>query len=298
MDRIINYGFVFVVIFLVILFVAFTFWASLKDIYNKVAEKQICKTSVLTHSRLKLKYADFSGKINCPTTKLKIDDKDENAVKEQIASSMFDCWDKYGRGKLELFSDDNVYCTICTRITLNKEIKVKGITDYLGNAHPKNEKLNYLQLLTTEKPGDSEYSKYLASLGNRKIEDVLDASVNNEYAVVLTYIKGKEKIANYWEKAKYTAPAVGTVALGFAVVKLGFGAGSVLSFFLTPFVGVPVGTFISLTGGAMIVGGAYWAGFAAYLSRTPFEHVAFLSFIPYDAESLQSLNCNEIPVKQ
>lgn len=298
MDNTINYGFVFVVIFILILFVAATSWASLKEAYNKAAEKQICKTSVLTHSRLKLKYADFSGKINCPKIELKIDDKDENAVKGQIASSMFDCWDKYGRGKLELFSDDNVYCTICTRITLNKDIKVKGITDYLSNAHPENEKLNYLQLFTTEKPGESEYSKYLASLGNRKIEDVLDASVNNEYAVVFTYIKGKEKIKNYWEKTKYTAPAVGTVALGFAVVKLGIGAGGVISAFLTPFVGVPVGTFISLTGGAMIVGGTYWAGFAAYFSGVPFEHAAFLSFIPYDAESLQSLNCNEIPVKQ
>lgn len=284
-----------VILILITIFLIFNFQGKIKEAYAEATAKQTCKTSVQGHAKLKFRYADFSGEVKCPTVYLKINDKNEEIAKKKIADAMYGCWDQFGRGKLELFSDDSIYCTICYRITFDKEVKISGISEYLANKPAPGQKISYLQFLTTERTQNSDFLKELES---KKIVDTIDASKNNEYTIIFTHIKGKKYLEEYMEKAKYTAPGIGLIAIGFGVFKVGGVIGGGVSTIATPIVGVPVGAAIS-SGGALIMSiGALWTYVAPLISGVPFEHISLISFIPYDAENMQKLNCKEIAVKQ
>ena len=285
----------FTFLLLLVGFILLKFETNIAETYKKTADKQTCKASVQTHAALKMKYADFSGDIKCPTVKVTINDKDENVIKKQIADSMYDCWDQFGRGKLELFSDDSEYCTICHRISLDKNIKVNGFTDYLAKTNAPRQKISYLQFMTTEK---TQSSDFLNDKANKKVDDTIDASKNGEYAVIFTYIKGRTNLKQFVTKATYATPGLGTIAIGFGIFKLGGIVGAGLSTIATPAVGVPVGVTISSAGALTMGVGVLWSFLAVKFADAPFEHISLISFIPYDAPNLQNLNCKEIPVKQ
>ena len=282
------YSLVSVVVLLMSAVIFLMFEANLRGAYAESVAKNTCKASVRAHAALKLRYADFSGEIKCPTVKLNIDDNNENAAKKKIADAMFDCWDQFGRGSLELFGDKSIYCAICHRITFDKELKINDFTKYLESEKAPGQEIRYLQFLTTEK---TENVDFLKESENRKIEDTIDASKNKEYAVIFTYIKGRENLKYYAEKAQFYLPGFGlgggALTLGGALAfgKLGTGLiGIVISGFL-----VPVATTLLVAGTATVVIG--------YFYNVPFEHIALVSFISYNADSLQQLNCKEVPVK-
>lgn len=291
-----TYSMVAVVIILITTLVLFNFLGNVKETYAEETAKQTCKINVQAHAKLKLRYADFSGEIRCPTVKLKINDKNEEIAKKKLADALYDCWDQFGRGGLELFSDDGVYCAICHRITLDKEIKVNGFTEYLATKNAPGQTLTYSQFLTTERTPNSEI---LNKYENKKIVDTIDALKNNEYAIIFTYIKGKKYLDEYSTKAQYTAPGLGLIGLGFGIVKVGGAIGGMIS---ATVIGAPVGIAITqgslATGGFVMSVGALWSFLAGYFAGVPFEHIALVNFIPYDAQSIQNLNCREIPVKQ
>ena len=298
MGRLLTDSLVVMIVILLTAFLLLKYEANLKEIYAKAVGESTCEASVRTHAALKLRYADFSGDINCPTVKLKIDDKNEEIVKKKVADAMVDCWDQFGRGKLELFKDDSVYCSICHRITFDKEIKFNGFMKYLAeeklSKQAKGESITYLQYLTTEKTQNSDF---LNELANRKIDDTVLASQQNEYAIVFTHVKGKQYLKEYAAKAGNIAPGVGLIIIGVGTFKAGGIVGGAVSAVATPLVGVPVGLTISSAGALLISIGALW-GYAAYfIEGVSFEHISLISFIPYDAQYLESLNCKEIPTK-
>ena len=136
MGKLLTYFLVVIIIVLLTAFLLLKYESNLKEIYAKTVGKSTCEASVRTYAALKLRYADFSGDIKCPIVKLKIEDKNEEIVKRKVADAMVDCWDQFGKGKLELFKDDSVYCSICHRITFNKEIKFNGFMRYLAEEKP------------------------------------------------------------------------------------------------------------------------------------------------------------------
>ena len=278
-----TYSMVSILIILVTAFILLKFEGKIKEVYAEAIEKQTCKTSVKAHALLKLKYADFSGEINCPTIYLKINDKKEDITKKKIADAMYDCWDQYGKGELELFSDDSVYCAICHRLTFDKEIKINEFTKYLATKQAPGGKVTYLQFLNTKKTQNTDS---IMELENKKVADSIDASKNNEYAVIFTYIKGRQNWEYYTEKSKYYLPAGGTIALSFGSAYLAYTS---TSFIIASLVAAPAAPLLLIGGGIATLG---------YFYNVPFEHIALISFIPYDAQSLQNLNCKEIPTKQ
>lgn len=286
-----------VVIFIILLtaFLLFKYESNLKEIYAKAVGKSTCEASVRTHAALKLRYVDFSGEIKCPTIKLKIDDKNEEVVKKSIADAMVNCWDQFGKGSLDLFKDDSVYCSICHRITFNKEIQVKGFLKYLAEKNPKGGKISYTKYLTTEKTQNSDF---LTGLANNHIDDTLLASQQSEYAIIFTYVKGKQYLKEYAYKAAYVSPGLGLIGIGFGVIKVGSALAGLATF--TGF-GAPVGVIVEAgslaTGGFMMAAGALWSYVAFFIEGVPFEHISLISFIPYEAQHLENLNCKEIPTK-
>lgn len=296
MSRTMSIALVATVVLLITLFVLLMGESKLKSIYLSSVSKQSCKASVQESSKFLLRYSEFATKLNCPTITLKIHDKDSEIIKKKIADSMADCWDNFGRGKLDLFADDNVYCTICHRITFDKGLKFKGLTDYIATKNAPGQDITYLQFLTTER---TENSEFLKDKESKQVDDTIDASMENQYAVVFTYIKGKKFMQERLAEAKYVAPGLGIFAIGFGVFKLGgviAGATSITG------VGTAVGGTVATAGVLVMAVGTLWEYVTVYLASqsndVPFEHIASVSFIPYNAQSLINLNCKETPISQ
>lgn len=292
-------------IFVVVLvaFLLIKYQSNLEGAYSKLVGEASCEASVRNHALLKLRYADFSGEINCPTTYLKIKGKNQNEAKREIADAMVDCWKQYGKGDLQLFADDSIYCAICHRITLDKDARIDGFMKYLSEEKVSGKNITYLKYLTTQR---TENSEFLKSLESQKIEDSLIASQHNEYAIVFSYIKGKKYIKEYSEKAAHMAPGAGLMIFGvgliytslktsFALASVSPAAGPAAPIVLTTSIGIAhAGTAIgTITFGV----GALWSYLAYEISGVPFEHIALINFVPYNAQYLESLNCKEIPVK-
>ena len=288
----------FTFLLLLVGFILLKFETNISDAYQRAAVKQTCKASVETHAALKMRFADFSGDIKCPTEKVVIKNKDENVVKRKIADAMYDCWDQFNRGKDDLFSDDSVYCTICHRISLDKSIKVNEFTDYLAKTKAPGQKVSYLQFLTPEK---TENSDFLNEKAKNSIDDTIDASVMNEYAIIFVYIKGKRYLDDFIAKAPHTVGSGTLISVGFAIVwksPLVGVAVAALSGPLAPVTG-PAATTATAGIGTILVGtGSIWYVISKYYAGVPFDHISSISLIPYDAQSLRNLNCKEIPVKQ
>ncbi len=279
---------ILIVLISTLLFLAFE--GNLKELYAKITEKQSCKSSVQANALLKMRYADFSGEIKCPIVPLKINDKNDEIAKKKIADAMYDCWDQFGQGKLELFTDDNVYCTICHRITFDEDVKINGFSSYLATNYAPGQKISYLQFLTTEQTQNAEFLK---EFENKKIEESIDASKNKEYAVIFTYIKGKKPLEEIAQKSKYATPGAGLAFLGAGLV---FKVAPALA--TIPVIGIGAAT-VTVTAGTMAFGtGLLWSYLALNYAGVPFDHIALISLIPYDAQNLQNLNCREIPIKQ
>lgn len=301
MGKLLTYSMVSIVVALVVAFVLFNFYGKIEEAYAEESAKQICKASVYGASKLKLQYwdlsyADFSDQVKCPTAKLSINDRNKDTAKKKLADAMYDCWGQFGEGKLDLFNDDNVYCSICHRVTFGKDVKIGGFMKYLANNKIPDGKTPYLQYLTAERTDNSEFLKAFES---NKIEDNIDGSKNSEYAIIFTYIKGKRYLDDYLQKAKYTSPGIGLIALGFGIIK----AGSTISAIVSGTgVGAPAGLLIQAgslsVGGSIMAVGALWTGVSPFISGVPFDHIALISFVPYNAESIKSLNCRDIPTKQ
>lgn len=270
--------------------------SKLKALYLSSVLKQSCKASVQESTKFLLRYSEFAAKLNCPTIPLEIHDKDKEVIKKKIADAMYDCWDEFGRGRLDLFSDDNVYCVICHKITFDKNIKFNGLNEYIATKKAPGQEATYLQYFTTER---TENSEFLKNLESKKVDDTIDASKTNDYAVVFTYIKGKKFMQERLAEAKYVAPGLGIIAVGFGVFKLGgviAGATSITG------VGAAVGGTVAAAGGFVMAVGALWEYVTIYIASqsndVPFEHIASVSFIPYNAQSLINLNCKETPISQ
>lgn len=90
------------------------------------AWKTECITSVQSNVRWRKISTVFAEDIRCPTLDITVDEK--SAAKE-IKRLVVDCWDIYGKGKLDLFTDENTYCAICAIFDFkdkNKEIRLIG----------------------------------------------------------------------------------------------------------------------------------------------------------------------------
>ncbi|HLG24728.1 MAG TPA: hypothetical protein VI564_07410 [Candidatus Nanoarchaeia archaeon] len=270
--RITTIAFVSTIIVLLALFMFFSTEGKLKDLYDHATAKQTCKASVETHAKLKLRYADFSSDVKCPTVKLKINDKNEEAAKKKIADLMRDCWDNFGRGKLELFTDDNVYCAVCYRVDFGKDVKINDFSKFLASKSDSSKSVSYLKYLTTEKTDDTGF---IEEFNNKKISDAIDGSKDDKYAVVFTYIKGKKYLDEYLKKARNAAPGAGSVIVGVMLIAQHPVIGTIL-----------------------VAGGAIWAGLETYFTKDPFQHIALINFIPYNPEQLTALNCKDLPVLQ
>ena len=90
--------------------------------------RESCKTSVLLRAKSKILGNPILDDLNCETNAFSIESKNEEIIKEQIATEMFSCWNMFGEGETDFLSDrdfgkgDN-WCHICSRIDFDNNVE-------------------------------------------------------------------------------------------------------------------------------------------------------------------------------
>lgn len=253
-------------------------------------DKQLCKESVRTHSRLHIGGIEAFSDVKCP-----IEDKEiqkDSDINSELAYHLAECWDKYGEGRLKLFSNEWIstekFCAVCKRLTFrDKEIiDSKEFIQYLQETPAPKEfssdvfdkqTVSYYTYLTGYQTEELDLSKI--PLGEYSID------TNGPYAVVFTYTKKGDLIS------EYTANIVGFGAIVGAISSTAT-IGSIRGI---PFIGKAIlgGKTILALGIAGTVGGAYAA---AKIGGVPQQVDSAVALIPYNEEDLLRLDCNIFPV--
>jgi hypothetical protein len=145
---------VFALVVIIILWVLFI---NLGDYLYGTGSKAACQNWVYRNSVSYIK--ELTGNLQsspCVTTEETIKNiKDKDEFYERLARNMYDCWDQYGQGESDFYSDidwgpHNLYCRICSEIKFDdtfkktfKEIDIDDFEIYLNEHNPPNHKETY-----------------------------------------------------------------------------------------------------------------------------------------------------------
>ncbi|MEM4282204.1 MAG: hypothetical protein QXU88_00930 [Candidatus Woesearchaeota archaeon] len=289
---------VVLVLLLVAAVIFISFQTRLFGLAEAKSAKDVCKTSVYANALLGRSVGIFSSDIKCPTQYLQIDNSDVAHAKFEIAKALSDCWEQFGEGRLELFSGEGVFCSVCHLITFkHKEKAISGLLDYLAtNKKPLTDK-SYLDYLTSYHTSGSEVLKAYAA--EKLPPDILDPSRGNTYATIFYYVKGKDHVKDVIERAQAAAPGIGLEALGIGLIKAGSATAGLIS---ATGIGAPLGVVVAkvstIVGGVLIVGGAGYALLAGWFGGVPVEFLSQVRLEPYNEQTLKNLGCQILPAAE
>ena len=147
---------------LIVIAIIFVLYLNVGDFLYGTGSKAACQNWVYRNSVSYIK--EFAGSLEsspCVTTEEVIKKvKDRNELYEKIARNMYDCWDQYGKGESNFYSDidwgpSNFYCRICSEIKFDNEIKrsfkeidIDDFEVYLSNNNPPSHKETYSDFFT------------------------------------------------------------------------------------------------------------------------------------------------------
>lgn len=266
-----------VVLILVALFFLLNhFWSFADDESIGVFQ---CSAETVQHSVSKKIFPDFLTSLNCPTRKVVVDDSSEIAVKNHLATLMYNCWSQYGKGQKELFSGDGVFCRVCHDISLqDKALKITDFGSYLANSQSPESGKTFVDALL---PGGINAGEGISVFDKTKINTAvvnnwnsfsIDSAKQSRYATVFLYSKGTDlfKLIN-------------------AKVNLGTGIGSVVIGIGAVIVSAPevaIGTVIF--GAGIIFTGTSLTAISVYFPSFPSDTYAGVFLRPYDEKLLEA----------
>jgi len=281
---------IFSVIFLLYVVLSGNYGNFLKSFF----EKGVCKESVRSHSRGHIGGIEVFSNVNCPVEYETIE-KDED-IKERLAYHMADCWDKYGEGRLKLFSNEVIstekFCAVCSHIKFDEKtvINAKSFLEYLGDT-PAPQKFSGDVF-------DERTISYYTYLSGYKTEELdlsnpeigkYDINTDEPYGVLFTYTKKGDLVSVYTLREAVIGAGIGFIA----GVTTGVLAPPIKG---VPFIGKAVGSGKTVLAMGLVgaIGGAYGA---VRLVGVPQQVDSAVVLIPYDEIELQKLNCEIFPVK-
>jgi hypothetical protein len=261
---------------------------------NKDTEKKLCSSSVYANHLMHVKGVSISSDdINCPTEYYTENSKKPEEIKRNIAQKMVDCWDVYGKGEYKLFSEDQVYCSICTVIDFkHKDINVGNLEEFMANAYPDKKKVTFMDYLLGYET--LEAKKYI---NDKNIFDKTDSKLDNQintnqkYSIVYVHAKGRTGFSEL--KDFFGGPKTSSVIFGIGAGGIGTGAVTVLPIIL--FGSNPVGWVAGATIG-LVVGG--YVGFKTFFTGEDDHHLAFILLKEHSLTEFDDLKCHYYPAVQ
>lgn len=258
---------------------------------NNIVEKR-CKNSVQIHLNSQVSFIAVAkgilkveknqvgyNAINCATKEPTLKGKDEE-MKFQLAEEMRKCWDNFHQGKEPLFTDEGLFCHVCSIVDFkDKNGNLEDFPDYLAKTKMPLSQYTYTEFLTNQQ------SKTGASINEELAKEIREASLDkqNDYAIVYVYARGENAMEKY---QKYLNTDAGNTVLVSGVI----GTAAVIVM-LTP-VGW-VGTGIA-AGVAAISFTVSWV--ADYFVQQDVPYASFISLEEYNAENLNKV-CDIMPVR-
>lgn len=145
------------IIIILMSFIAITFVAIyLSSFLSSTGSKKACETWVNIQSTPILK--EFGPlQSSCITAKETIKNARKEEIYKQLANSMYDCWDMYGQGEADFYSDidwlgSDTYCRICSEIKISSDldqerrnINIDDFESYLTNNNPSGSRESYAE---------------------------------------------------------------------------------------------------------------------------------------------------------
>ncbi len=182
------------VIVLIILYNVFTYGYT--TFITSEGSKEACKNWVNLQSISALKeFHSFES--SCVTTEDTIKNvKTENEIYKKLADNMYDCWDEYGQGESDFYSDlitfENglnapLYCRVCSEIKIDpsleqskRSVDIDKFEEYLTNNHPPGTRETYAEFFTK-----ADNAKLNFGSGN------LELNPDKKLYIMFTAYKGK-----------------------------------------------------------------------------------------------------------
>ncbi|MCX6709846.1 MAG: hypothetical protein NTV63_02720 [Candidatus Woesearchaeota archaeon] len=183
------------------------------------AQKQICKQSVLMYSKLMIGGKPLSESIKCPTKYISLPSSKSNSeIEKTIANEMYECWDNFGQGKLELFDTRNEkFCVICSSIKFSGAQKeIYGLGSFLATEKTPLGNETYLEFLGT---GIEDYEILKNQAQSLDSEFKIDTS--KQYGIMFVYAK-KSRMSTI-AKIGIGAGIAATAGIGLGLIASGAG---------------------------------------------------------------------------
>ncbi len=173
-------------------------------------DKEACRSSVYFRANEILKGTHITGELyplKCKTEEIKISSSNDEIIKKEVATAMYECWWMMGQGKVDFFSPtswwdikspfgtEKATCIVCSTIEFEKGAKNKqiNIVKYLGEQKVPLNEITYLEYLS-----NNEGTKLPANLELKPID------TNKNYMVVFTGMKG----TSYGDLGKISGSAI------------------------------------------------------------------------------------------
>ncbi|MEM4336440.1 MAG: hypothetical protein QXG86_00350 [Candidatus Woesearchaeota archaeon] len=264
-----------------------TFISKVKEANEREIHKRQCKNSVLLYSLTTIKgYELRPYTIECPLLELTLTGNPEipkqaEKMKKEIAITMAEAWDVFGRGNIDLFQESGTYCAVYALIDFKEKNKeIKDFNRYLLENNVPFENVDYVTYFT---------NGIAKQISGEVGEGVIDTS--KKYAVVFIYQKKLstiDEVKIFFSKLVTLGAEknklVGAISMG-VISAAGTGIAVILA----------GGSFMLATGGAVVVGGLELL--TSIFSGGNSDSIAMISFLPYEnEETLKELGCQYLPI--
>lgn len=271
---------------------------------QKSADTTTCRASVKAHTSGQFKDIGFvADELKCPTQYPVIKARTEEEIKYAIADEMKRCWDDFGRGRLELFDDEAIFCSVCSVMEFQKKgVVIEDFTEWLSETEIPELARNgtYLSYMDYFANYESMEAGGVIDEARQEVADKNqgqlspDLSTDELYSVVFVYIKGKHWIAEYKKTtgSRLTSSLVAGGGMGIAA-----GGATVVALSLVPGVNLGVWTLLGLGSTIGLTTGTVTTWEAFFAKETP-DVISMVLLKKHNETELLDLACERYPSLQ
>ena len=288
-----------IIIIIISALILIFFLGQFSGLFGEQIDKETCHTSVVLRGqqsligeatkraiplRCKTAYKCLSMGGKCPEDYTKIEVRDEEDIKREIANAMYDCWWQLGEGKINFLKSEWMgknTCLFCSLISFDNKIQekyseIKDLSNYIAKTNIPEKNITYLQYLSNnpnvEIPPSNVGDKY---------------STNEKYAITFGY-------TNEGVLAERITGGAGCIAGGGAGAAVGFTIGSAV-----PIIGNAVGAGLGFAIGATgcyfgITAGVGVTSFIENLFGKGYDYSVGVQLLQFTPENVKNFGCNEI----
>jgi len=235
---------------LLVLYILFNIFAyGYPNFIIEEGSKESCKNWVNLQSTPLLKERN-TFESPCITTQIEIKkEKTKDEIYKTLANNIYDCWDQYGRGESDFYSDfdwgssDN-YCRICSEIKINEDlnqnlrnIDLDDFEIYLSNNHPPGNDNTYAEFFTKAENANIDFGSGTLNLDPKK-------------SIYSSFVVYKSSKANDFQEWGFAAGGcvAGGVIVGSVAGLFTAGPGAIPGYALGCKIGFVAGTATGLFG--------------------------------------------------